>query len=174
MVAVHVLFHGLRSRLHFTFVHFGWIASVAAAIQLVRRPEALKTKLRNVRIASGPLYMFSAIGAFASKLEGGCATGSIAVVGIISILLAAILLRPDNHALDFVLALPVRKKAMCHGILMVTSLTMLTLLLRREGCFAVVLNLLFLLLELDRRLNDKAMGRRILMAACLTMLILLL
>lgn len=174
MVAVHVLFHVLRNHMQFTFVQFGWIASAAAAIQLVRRPAALKAKLRSVRIASGPLYMFSAIGAFGSKLEADCVTASLAVVGITMILLAAILLRPDNHGLDFVLALPTKMKAMCHGILMVASLTMLTLLLWREGCSAFVLNLLSLILELNRRAQGTARGRSILMVASLTMLTLLL
>lgn len=167
MVAVHVLFHVLHAHLRFTFTHFGVIASVAAGIQLARKPEALKAKLRSVRIATGPLYMFSAIGAFWSKLEAGCVTGSLAMVGITMCSLAAIFLRPDNHALDFVLCtlqreasglahklLPplIQMKPMCHGILMVASLSILTWLLWGEGCFlAFMLNVLSLFRELSRR-----------------------
>lgn len=163
MVAVHVFFHVLHAHLHLTFAHFGLIASVAAGIQLVRRPVALKAKLRSVRIATGPLYMFSAIGAFQRKLEAGCVTGSFALAAIAMCSLAAVLMRPDNHALDFVLSTLLiktpgfarkllQKKALCHGILMVASLTILTWLLWREGCFfAFMLNVLSLLLELSRR-----------------------
>lgn len=133
----------------FAFEQFGLVASVAAVIQLVRRPETLKAKLRSARIASGPLYMFSAIGAFRDKLEVSI-VGSLATVGIVMVLLAAVFLRPDNHALDFVLG-GLRRKAMCHGILMVTSLTVLTFLLLTEGCWFAFLNLASLFLEFSRR-----------------------
>jgi len=138
MVACHVAFHVCKVTYEPGFECWAFTASVAATIQLLRKPEALKAKLRNIRVASGPLYMFSAIMAFAS-LRG---VSTSAVTGIISVAVAAILMRPDNSALDPALAIVtggrLRKKTMWHGIFMLVSLTMLTLLSWREGCCKVL------------------------------------
>lgn len=157
MVAVHVLFRMFCAHSQFAFGQFGAIASVAAAIQLMRKPDILKAKLRTVRIASGPLFMFSVIWAFAKQL-GVSVTGSIAAAGIIMVLQAAIFMRPDNHALDFVLAvqkLPAlftKRKQKCHGYLMVASLTALSFLLWSDGCWlAFGVTLLSLFMECNRR-----------------------
>lgn len=157
MIIVHVVFYVFCAQRKLAFEHYGGVASIAATIQLIRRPEHLKSKLRGPRIASGPLYMFSAIGAFQDSVEAGFA-GSLAAVGIVMVSAAAIVMKPDNDALDFVLfGLRGRAKAKCHGLLMVASFTVLLWLQWREGSWFALFNLLPLVLEIDRRCRRRIM-----------------
>lgn len=151
MIVVHVVFYVFRAQKKLGFNQYGGVASIAATIQLIRRPEHLKSKLRGLRIASGPLYMFSAMGAFQDKMEIGLG-GSLAAIGFVMVLAAATLMKPDNDALDFALfGLRGRKKMKCHGLLMVANFTILLWLQWREGSWFALINLLPLILEIDRR-----------------------
>merc|ERR1719329_563667 len=151
MIIVHIAFGVFCTQKKLAFEHYGGLASFAATIQLIRRPEHLKSKLRGPRIASGPLYMFAAIGAFQDRMEANF-VGSLAAIGIVMVSVAAILMKPDNDALDFVLfGLRRRAKTRCHGLLMVASFTLLLWLQWRKGSWFAVFNLWPLIFEIDRR-----------------------
>lgn len=126
------------------------VALAAASLQLLRRPDALKSKLREWRVASGPLYMMSVSSYFCHSLSsGGVNDVFLAGAGLWSVALAGIALRPDNQILDrAVLALlPDRAvlwpaqystRVKYHRILMVLSLTLMTCLLALEEAWTSV------------------------------------
>lgn len=126
--------------------HFSIIVWVAGCVQLLREPAQLKLWLREWRIALGPIYTMAATGSFflhactATTVAGA----SIAVLGVMVVVVASIALRPDNQELDAALLkwLPIEapawprtfgSRAKCHGILMVLSMVLLTLLLVAKG-----------------------------------------
>jgi len=132
------------------FWHFGAITLGAGALQLLRRPERLKAALRDWRVATGPVYTIAAGMAFYHHShESASGDVSVELVGIWSVATAAIMLRPDNSKLDMalVMMLPVRariwptsprKRAMCHGLLMLLSMVSLAILLVREGSWRLL------------------------------------
>jgi len=128
------------------FRHFSIIAWVAGCVQLLREPAQLKLRLREWRIALGPIYTMAATGSFVLHV---CATttvvgASIALIGVTAVVVASFALRPDNQELDAHLLrwLPIEAtawprtfgaRAKCHGILMMLSMVLLTLLLVAKG-----------------------------------------
>jgi len=124
------------------FRHFSIIAWVAACVQLLREPAQLKLRLRELRIALGPIYTMAATWSFvlhtcaATTIAGA----SAAVVGVMAVVGASFALGPDNQELDAALLRWLHMEAIawprtfcarakCHGILMLLSMVMLTLLL---------------------------------------------
>lgn len=148
--------------------HFAYVALAAASLQLFRRPDSLKVRLRNWRVASGPLYTLAASSNFFCMLGGHGATGALlAGVGLWSVTFAGIALRPDNAEFDKALmgvfpggAIPwphdYTSRVKCHGILMVTSVVSLALGLALEGAWLSVsffASLIFM--EIARRLQKQ-------------------
>jgi len=158
--------------------HFSIIVWVAGCVQLLREPAQLKLWLREWRIALGPIYTMAATGSFVvhACTATTVAGASIAVLGVMVVVVASIALRPDNQELDAALLrwLPMKatawprtfgSRAKCHGILMVLSMVLLTLLLVAKGEHFLACSFLGLLvMEGARRTPSRrsaaAMGSR--------------
>lgn len=141
------------------FQHFSIIAWIAGCVQLLREPAQLKLRLREWRIALGPVYTMAATWSFVLYMctATTVAGASTAVVGVIAVVVASFALRPDNQELDAALLrwLPTvvattwprtfGSRAKCHGILMLLSMVLLTLLLAAKGEHLLACGFLFLL-----------------------------
>jgi len=149
------------------FRHFSMVAWVSGCVQFLREPVQLKLRLREWRIAAGPIYTMAASWSFVQYVRFATtrAGASIAVVGGIAAVVASFVLRPDNQELDRHLLrwLPngpaewptaFSTRARYHGILMMLSMVLLTLLLLAEGELLLVwIFFLLLLMDAARRIT---------------------
>lgn len=111
--------------------HSAWVAALAVWVQMARRPLWLKLRLRELRIALGPVYV---IAASQMLSEHGCclkflSTGLVVAAGSV--------LRPDNASTAEMFAslrllprglLQDQLRTKCHGCLMAISVSLLVLM----------------------------------------------
>lgn len=146
------------------------VALVAGSLQLLRRPAWLKLKLREWRVATGPLYALAANTAFNHRLcnASGIVSTILGIGGILVVSIAAMALRPDNNEFDMALIslLPIQlghwprsqpARAKYHGMLMFSSLMIMAVLSIMDNaicqfCFCAAL----LAMETERRLLQRA------------------
>lgn len=148
------------------FRHFSIVAWASGCVQLLREPAPLKLRLREWRIALGPIYTMAATRSFVhyTRIATDRVGASAAIVGALAVVVASLALRPDNQELDAALlrwllgeatAWPrtFGTRAKCHGLLMLLSLVLLTLLLLAKGEHFLVCSFLSLLvMEVARRM----------------------
>eukprot|EP00930_Biecheleria_cincta_P009120 TRINITY_DN110775_c0_g1_i1.p1 TRINITY_DN110775_c0_g1~~TRINITY_DN110775_c0_g1_i1.p1 ORF type:complete len:344 (-),score=43.14 TRINITY_DN110775_c0_g1_i1:53-1030(-) len=153
--------------------HFACAAMAAGSLQLLRRPESLKFKLREWRVASGPVYTIAATLSLRYKLHetGSIIVAMLALVGACSVCLAGIAFRPDNVVLDTAVLdiFPVnlvpwptqyQLRVKCHGLLMVFSMTIMAILLATDHAWLLLsCCMMLLLMETIRRLRLNPWGR---------------
>jgi len=152
--------------------HF-WSLS-AVTVQLLRRPEWLKLYLRELRIASGPVFTSAAILIFYQALTQATALGRLfALAGMCCVIFGSMLMRPDNCAEDRVIAnFPARiahrwpcertlgnrsmqTRGKWHGIAMVSSTFLLApIALLQDALPLAVGYCLLVAMEMSRRLNQ--------------------
>eukprot|EP00927_Polykrikos_kofoidii_P074602 TRINITY_DN70616_c0_g1_i1.p1 TRINITY_DN70616_c0_g1~~TRINITY_DN70616_c0_g1_i1.p1 ORF type:complete len:248 (-),score=31.34 TRINITY_DN70616_c0_g1_i1:157-789(-) len=157
-------FNFARSSSVLSFEQFLGIAAVSAVFQLLRKPQRLKNGLREIRVATGPLYWASSHFAFYHGSYGSSwVSMGIAAAGITLVTVAAFGIRPDNNELDGTLAawtlLPIsvgrRHRAVYHGLFMLLSASLLAYLalvhycIRIFACFSVLISM-----EVWRRLQQ--------------------
>eukprot|EP00927_Polykrikos_kofoidii_P026975 TRINITY_DN23902_c0_g1_i3.p1 TRINITY_DN23902_c0_g1~~TRINITY_DN23902_c0_g1_i3.p1 ORF type:complete len:243 (+),score=22.93 TRINITY_DN23902_c0_g1_i3:59-787(+) len=164
MVVVLSFFNFARTWSILSFDHFSGIAAVSAAFQLVRKPQRLKNRLREFRVATGPLYWASSHFAFYHGSYGSSwvRTG-IAAAGIVLVTLAAFWTRPDNNKFDGTLAqwtcLPISvsppHRAVYHGLFMLLSASALGYLALEHQCTRIFAFFsVLILMEFWRRLQQ--------------------
>lgn len=108
------------------------VAVFCALTQLLRWPESLKNKLRELRIIFGPVYTIFIVG---SCIQANFTSILLNVAAVLA-LLASILLRPDNNETLKVLMSNVpsqQHRKMTHGLFMFSSF--LLCLAYIVGCF---------------------------------------
>lgn len=132
------------------------VALPSATLQLMRRPAWLKEALREWRVASGPLFVVASSLFFV----GSERMVVLRIVGILAVVVASVFLRPDNNKLDsglkqWISAWPLSASARAkyHGVLLVMSLILMTVLMAWEGrWYWVISSCCLMFMDLSRRM----------------------
>jgi len=145
-----------------SFAEWSSLAAVAAGFQLLRNPVWLKDRLRQVRIATGPVYWLSSSLSFIHFSNGG---GTLSVffsyLGVVLVSTACLILRPDNDKLEAAITSFVgcrvcvqdaRKRAFWHGMCLLTSTLILAVCAMHQQCIhTCILFGALLIMEFRRR-----------------------